>query len=216
MANVVNKILQILVPQDKKFIPLLKQASSNLVDVAVKLDEVANASKKEREALFEKVSELDVNSDKITREINLELSRNFLTPFDREDIHALNIAIGDVVDYLNDSANRINYYQVEDITKAIKKLTEVNIEACSLIEKGVDCLAGKKKLTHIAVVCKKIHELEVKADKIHDKAIADIFEKESDVKTIIKLKEVLSSLETATDKCKSVSNILESVMVKYS
>lgn len=216
MANVVNKILQILVPQDKKFIPLLKQASSNLVDVAVKLDEVANASKKEREALFEKVAELDVNSDKITREINLELSRNFLTPFDREDIHALNIAIGDVVDYLNDSANRINYYQVEDITKAIKKLTEVNIEACSLIEKGVDCLAGKKKLTHIAVVCKKIHELEVKADKIHDKAIADIFEKESDVKTIIKLKEVLSSLETATDKCKSVSNILESVMVKYS
>lgn len=216
MSNVINKILQILVPQDKKFIPLLKQASSNLVEVAVKLDEVANASKKEREALFEKVAELDVNSDKITREINLELSRNFLTPFDREDIHALNIAIGDVVDYLNDSANRINYYQVDDITKAIKKLTEVNVEACGLIEKGVDCLAGKKKLTHIAVVCKKIHELEVKADKIHDKAIADIFEKETDVKTIIKLKEVLSSLETATDKCKTVSNILESVMVKYS
>lgn len=216
MANVINKILQILVPQDKKFIPLLKQASSNLVEVAVKLDEVANASKKDRDAVFEKVAELDVNSDKIMREINLELSRNFLTPFDREDIHALNIAIGDVVDYLNDSANRIDYFQVDDITKSIKKLTEVNVEACTLIEKGVDCLAGKKKLTHIAVVCKKIHELEVKADKIHDKAIADIFEKETDVKTIIKLKEVLSSLETATDKCKTVSNILESVMVKYS
>lgn len=216
MANVINKILQILVPQDKKFIPLLKQASSNLVEVAVKLDEVANASKKDRDALFVKVAELDTASDKIMREINLELSRNFLTPFDREDIHALNIAIGDVVDYLNDSANRIEYFQVDDITKSIKKLTEVNVEACTLIEKGVDCLAGKKKLTHIAVVCKKIHELEVKADKIHDKAIADIFEKETDVKTIIKLKEVLSSLETATDKCKTVSNILESVMVKYS
>lgn len=216
MANIVNKVLQFLVPKDKKFIPLLKSAASNLVEVSVKLDEVANASKKERETLFEKLTALDVDSDKITREINLELSRNFLTPFDREDIHALNIAIGDVVDYLNDAANRMNYYQVDDVTKSIKKLTEVNMEACGLIEKGIDCLAGSKKLAHIAVICKKIHELEVKADKIHDKAIADIFEKETDAKTIIKYKEVLFSLETASDKCKSVSNILESVMVKYS
>lgn len=216
MANVVNKILQFLVPQDKKFIPLLKQASSNLVEVSIRVDEVANASKKERETLFAKMTDIEIKSDKITREINLELSRNFLTPFDREDIHALNIAIDDVVDYLSDAVNRINYYQVEDITKSIKKLSEVNVEACKLIQKGIDCLAGSKKLTHIAVICKKINELEVKADKIHDKAIADIFEKETDAKTIIKLKEVLFSLETATDKCKSVSNVLESVMVKYS
>lgn len=216
MANTINKILQFLVPKDKKFIPLLQSAANNLVEVSVKLDELSNAPKKEREAFFNKMDELDIESDKITREINLELSRNFLTPFDREDIHALNIAIGDVVDYLIDSANRMNFYQVEDVTKSIKKLTEVNMEACKLIQKGIDCLAGSKKLAHIAVVCKKINELEVKADKIHDKAIADIFEKETDAKTIIKYKEVLFSLETATDKCKSVANVLESVMVKYS
>lgn len=216
MANTINKILQFLVPKDKKFLPLLQSAANNLVEVSVKLDELSNAPKKEREAFFNKMNELDVESDKITREINLELSRNFLTPFDREDIHALNIAIGDVVDYLIDSANRMNFYQVEDVTKSIKKLTEVNMEACKFIQKGIDCLTGSKKLTHIAVVCKKINELEVKADKIHDKAIADIFEKETDAKTIIKYKEVLFSLETATDKCKSVANVLESVMVKYS
>lgn len=216
MANIVNKVLQFLVPKDKKFIPLLKSAASNLVEVSIKLDEVANSPKKERDSLFEKIDELDAKSDKLIREINLELSRNFLTPFDREDIHALNIAMDDVVDYLSDSAHRMNFYQLDDVTKAIKKLTEINVEACKLIEKGIDCLAGKKKLNHIAVICKKIHELEVRADKIHDKAIADIFEKETDAKTIIKYKEVLSSLETASDKCKSVSNVLESVMVKYS
>lgn len=216
MANIVNKVLQFLVPKDKKFIPLLKSAASNLAEVSMKLDEVANAPKKERDSLFEKIVELDAKSDRLIREINLELSRNFLTPFDREDIHALNIAMDDVVDYLSDSANRMNFYQLEDVTKAIKKLTEINAEACKLIEKGIDCLAGKKKLNHIAVICKKIHELEVRADKIHDKAIADIFEKETDAKTIIKYKEVLYSLETASDKCKSVSNVLESVMVKYS
>lgn len=216
MANVVNKILQFLVPKDKKFIPLLREAAANLVEVSLKIDETANASKKEREVLYADIEALEIESDKITREINLELSRNFLTPFDREDIHALNIAIDDVVDYLNDAANRMHYYQVDDVTKSIKKLTEINVEACKLIQRGIDCLAGSKKLTHIAVICKKVHELEVKADKIHDKAIADIFEKETDAKTIIKYKEVLFSLETASDKCKTVSNVLESVMVKYS
>lgn len=216
MANVINKILQFLVPKDTKFIPLLKQSATNLVNVAEKLDQLANASKKEREDLFTKLAELDQESDRLIREINLELGRNFITPFDREDIHALNIAIGDVVDYLVDSANRIEYYQLNDVTKSIKKLTEANLEGCKLISKGIDSLAGTKKLTHIAVVCKKINELEVKADKIHDKAVADIFENETDVKTIIKYKEVLSSLETATDKEKAVANVLESVMVKYS
>ena len=216
MANVINKILQFLVPKDTKFIPLLKQSATNLVNVAEKLDQLANASKKEREDLFTKLAELDQESDRLIREINLELGRNFITPFDREDIHALNIAIGDVVDYLVDSANRIEYYQLNDVTKSIEKLTEANVEGCKLISKGIDSLAGTKKLTHIAVVCKKINELEVKADKIHDKAVADIFENETDVKTIIKYKEVLSSLETATDKEKAVANVLESVMVKYS
>lgn len=216
MANVINKILQLLVPKDGKFIPLLKQSATNLVNVAEKVDELANASKKEREDLFTKLAELDQESDRLIREINLELSRNFITPFDREDIHSLNIALGDVVDYLIDAANRIEYYQLNDVTKSIKKLTEANVEGCKLISKGIDSLAGKKKLTHIAVVCKKINELEVKADKIHDKAVADIFENETDVKTIIKYKEVLSSLETATDKEKAVANVLESVMVKYS
>lgn len=216
MAKILNKILHFLVPKENKFIPLLKEASSNLVEVSVHLDELVNVAKKEREELFEKLTLLDDESERITRNINLELSRNFLTPFDREDIHALNIAMNDVVDYLNDAANRMIFYQVDDVTKSIKKLTVVNVDACKLIHKGIDCLAGNKKLTHINVICKKIHDLEVKADKIHDKSIAEIFEKETDVKTIIKYKEVLSALETATDKCKSVSNILESIMVKYS
>lgn len=216
MANVINKILQFLVPKDTKFIPLLKSSASNLVNVAEKLDELANAGKKEREELFIKLRNLDSESDRLIRDINLELSRNFITPFDREDIYALNIALGDVVDYLNDSANRFHYFKLTDATKPIKKLTALNVEAAKLIAKGIESLAGTKKLENIAVICKKIHELEIKADKIHDKSIAEIFENETDVKTIIKYKEVLSALETASDKCKLVANVLESVMVKYS
>lgn len=216
MAQVLNKVLQFLVPKDKKFIPLLEKAGKTLVKVSSTLNDLVNGPIEERDSKFELLSKLDDESGKITREINLELSRNFLTPFDREDIHELNVTINDVVDFLNDAGNRMMIYSVDDVTKSIKRLTEINLEACQLIKKGIECLAGNKKLTHIAVICKKINELEEKADKVYDKSIAKIFDKEKDAKNIIKYKEVLSALEEATDRCKNVSNILESVMVKYS
>lgn len=215
MSKTINNILQFLVPKDTKFIPLLEKASLNLLEIANTLDQLVNVPKVEREDYFNKIERLEVEGDELVRQVNLELQRNFLTPFDREDIHALIRTIDDTSDYLCDAATRMNLYNVDDITKAIRKLTEINFEACQLIKKGVECLAGNKKLTHIAVVCKKINELELRADKIHDKSVAEIFEKENDFKTVIKYKEVLTALETATDKSKEVSNVLEGVMVKY-
>ncbi len=215
MSKTINNILQFLVPKDTKFIPLLEKASANLLEIASTLDHLVNVPKVEREDYFNKIDRLEQEGDNLVRQVNLELQRNFLTPFDREDIHALITTIDDTSDYLCDAATRMNLYQVDDITKAIRKLTEINFESCQLIKKGVECLAGSKKLTHIAVICKKIHELELKADKVHDKSVAELFEKENDFKTVIKYKEVLTALETATDKTKVVSNVLEGVMVKY-
>jgi uncharacterized protein Yka (UPF0111/DUF47 family) len=106
-------------------------------------------------------------------------------------------------------------YQVDKITKSIRKLTEINLEACQLIGVTVKEL---KVMNHkiIKETCKKINKLESKADVVFDKAVADIFENESDAKNIIKYKEVLSALESASDKCKSVSNIMEQISVKHS
>lgn len=215
MSKTLNNILQFLVPKDTKFIPLLEKASTNLLEIASTLDTLVNVPKGEREDYYNKIDRLEHAGDELVRQVNLELQRNFLTPFDREDIHALITTIDDTSDYLCDAATRMHLYNVEDITKAIRKLTEINFEACQLIKRGVECLAGNKKLTHIAVICKKIHELELKADKVHDKSVAEIFENENDFKTVIKYKEVLTALETATDKTKVVSNVLEGVMVKY-
>ena len=215
MSNPINKLLQFLVPKDTKFMPLFEKSSQQLLDIATTLDQAINSPKKEREEYFKKIDRLEAACDETVREVNLELQRNFLTPFDREDIHALIRAIDDTSDSLCDAASRFQLYQVEDITKSIRKLTEINQECCQLIKKGIGCLAGSKKLAHIAVICKKLNELELKADKIHDKSIAEIFENEADVKTVIKYKEVLAALETATDKAKDVSNVLEGIMVKY-
>lgn len=211
-----NSIFQFLVPKDKKFFPLLEQASQNLVLLAEKLHEAVNTSGKEREEFLLEIERLENVIEGIVHQTNLELSRNFITPFDREDIHSLISAIDNVADYMYDAANRMRLYQVEKITKSIRKMTEINLEACQLIDEAIGSLKGMKNLKRISECCKKINKLESKSDNVFDRAVADIFNNEKDVLNVIKYKEVLSALEAATDKCKGVANVLESITVKHS
>lgn len=211
-----NNIFQFLVPKDKKFFPLFEQAASNLVLLATTLHEAVNVPKTEREEYFKKVEELEATLEEITHKTHLELSKNFITPFDREDIYALVKAMDNVADFMHGAASRMRLYQVDKITKSIRKLTEINVEACQLIQIGIKELKDMKNHKAIKDTCKKINKLESKADSVFDKAVADIFENETDVKNIIKYKEVLSALESASDKCKSVSNVMEQISVKHS
>jgi len=212
----INSIFQFLVPKDKKFFPLFEEASTNLIQLASILHEAVNLPLKERNALFEKIDELEQKGEDITRQTSLELSRNFITPFDREDIYSLITSIDNVADNLHGASSRMKLYQVDKITKSIRKLTDINLEACQNIDIAVKELKSFKKIKIITDACSKINKLESKSDSVYNKAVADIFENETDVKNIIKYKEVLSSLETATDKCKSVASILESIAVKHS
>ncbi len=211
-----NHFFQFLVPKDKIFFPLFEQASSNLIVLAETLHDAVNAPKLERDDYFRKIEELEIAIETITHKTHLELSKNFITPFDREDIHSLIKAIDNVADYMHSAASKMRLYQVEKITKSIRKLTEINLEACQLIGKAVQELHNLDNLKSIGEICIKINRLESKADAVFDKAVADIFENEVDAKNIIKYKEVLSALESASDKCKSVSNVLEQISVKHS
>ncbi len=212
----INSIFQFLVPKDKNFFPLFEKASANLVQLASILHEAVNLPSKERDVLFQKIDELEQKGEDITRQTNLELSRNFITPFDREDIHALITSIDNVADNLHGASSRMRLYQVDKITKSIRKLTEINLEACQYIDVAVQELRDLKKMKNITSACSKISKLESKSDSVYDKAVADLFENENDAKNIIKYKEVLSVLETATDKCKRVASVLESISVKHS
>ena len=211
-----NNLFQFFVPKDKKFFPLFEQASANLIVLAETLHDAVNAPKEEREDYYKKIEELEATIEEITHKTHLELSRNFITPFDREDIHSLIKSLDNVADYMHSAASKMRLYQVEKITKSIRKLTEINLEACQLIGLGIKELKDMKDHKAIKDTCKKINKLESKADSVFDKAVADIFENESDAKNIIKYKEVLSALESASDKCKSVSNVMEQISVKHS
>ena len=166
----INSIFQFLVPKDKKFFPLFEQASLNLVVLAETLHEAVNAPKEEREEYYKKIEEIEVTIEEITHKTHLELSRNFITPFDREDIHSLIKAIDNVADYMHSAASKMRLYQVEKITKSIRKLTEINLEACQLIAVGIKEL---KEMNHKSIkeTCKKINKLESKADSVFDKAV---------------------------------------------
>ncbi|MEY3498763.1 MAG: hypothetical protein RL308_432 [Bacteroidota bacterium] len=212
----VNSIFQFLMPKDKKFFPLFEEASSNLILIASHLHEAVNLPLKEREEIFQKIFDLEQKIEDITRKTNLELSSNFITPFDREDIYSLITAIDNVAGNLNGAASRMKLYHVDKITKSIRKLTEINLEACQNIDVAVRELRNLKKIKNITDACARINKLENKSDNVYDKAVAELFENETDAKNIIKYKEVLSVLESATDKCKSAASILESIAVKHS
>ncbi|OYU79650.1 MAG: phosphate transport regulator [Flavobacterium sp. BFFFF1] len=212
----VNNFFQFLVPKDKKFFPLFEQATANMILMASTLHEVVNMQPSERHEHFLKIEEMEQAGEEITRKINLELSKNFITPFDREDIYALTKAIDNISGNIYGASSRMRLYHIEKITKSIRKLTEINLEACQNIDLAVKELKDLKKIKRITDACARINKLENKSDTVYDKAVADLFENENDAKNIIKYKEVLSVLESAADRCKSASNVLESIAVKHS
>jgi uncharacterized protein Yka (UPF0111/DUF47 family) len=211
-----KNILNFFSPKDKTFFPLFEEATNKLTKMSDALHEGVNASKGDRESYFKKIDELFDSIEKISHKMNIELSKNFITPFDREDIHALMSTIEDVASNLQEASNRIRMYQVEKITKSIRKITEINLEACDHIAKSVMELKDMKNFKNIFDSVKKINKLDRKSDSVFERAVADIFENETDAKNVIKYKEVLASLDKASDKCKAVARVLEAVAVKHS
>jgi uncharacterized protein len=212
-------IFQYLVPKDKIFHPLFTKASADLVSLSENLHEAVNISKGEKENridYYKNVEQLVVDIENMTHQMNLELSKNFITPFDREDIHLLITSINEVANNIYNASNRMRLYNVGKINKSIRKLTEINVEACSQINIGVIELKNMRDHKKINDAVKKIYKLESKADALFDKAVSDLFENETDAINIIKYKEVLSALHHATDNCKIVARTLESISVKHS
>lgn len=212
----INRFLQFLVPKDKKFFPLFHEFSKLLVGMASTLHEAVNVKSSERDVFFEKLEKLDERCEKLAHKINLELSKNFLTPFDREDIYALTNTMSEVSDYIDASGKRMRIYQVEKVKKPIRRITAANLEACENIQKAIVALEGFKDLPTVLKCCERINKLENKVDNIYDKEIYEIFDQYEDVKEIIKYKEVFSALENASDRCKYVADVLESISVKHS
>lgn len=211
MAN----LFSFLIPQERKFFPLFEKASSNLLETAKVLHQMVNTPEPEkRKDMLREIEKLEHIGDSVTHEIFTELGTTFITPFDREDIHALTSALDDVVDFIHGSAKRMEMYKVQLPEANISKFAELIEKSSNELHIAVSELKDLKNVDLIKAACVRINSIENHADDVFDSAIARLFEEEKNAVEIIKMKEVFSVLETATDKCEDAANVLESVIVK--
>lgn len=210
-----NSIFNFFSPKDKLFQPLFEQAGNNLVKISSALVETVNTADhaKRREHIRE-VEKLEQAGDDITHAIFLGLGKTFITPFDREDIHALISALDDIADYIYAAGINVDLYNIKTINKATIKLAQLLFEMCTDLDMAIKELKNFRNTKLIADVCLRINAGESKADKICNTAVAILFDDEVDAIELIKQKEVLQMLEMAADKCDDAANILESILIK--
>jgi len=210
-------ILSYFLPKDKVFYSLFEEASDNLQDIAKKLVQVVNEPEfNKRGVLIKEMEDIEHKNDEVTHKIFIELGRNFITPFDREDIHALASALDDIADYIYSAAKKINFYKVDPISdQGIQKTAEAIKEAVAAVKDAVMELRNLKNTQKIIECVIKINSIENSADDIFDMSIERLFESDVDAKELIKRREIYQVMETATDKCEDAGNVIESIVVKY-
>src|ERR1700761_8438309 len=165
-----NSIFQYFVPKDKKiFFPLFEQAASNVVTIATVLVEAVNSPNQIiREELYKQIDRLESKGDELTHQIYLELGKNFITPFDREDIHALATAIDDVADNIQGAANRMSLDRIDECNDSLRKLCDLILQGSVVLEKAVRELKDLRNVRLIADSCIRINSAENQADLVFD------------------------------------------------
>ncbi len=212
-----NKVFSYFIPKDRVFYDLFIKDAQNLVAVSEVFVELVNATDAaKKDELAKKIADLEHVGDDITHSIFTALSTNFITPFDREDIHYLATSLDDIVDFIHGSATRLTLYKVEECTPAMKKLAEILVKQTKEIDIAIQNMRGMENITRIREALVRINSLENNADDVFDEAVSNLFLMERDAVKIIKVKEVLSNMETATDKCEDVANVIESIIIKAS
>ena len=158
------------------------------------------------------IKEMEHACDGLTRSIIDRLNRTFVTPLDREDIHALAISLDDVMDAIDAAAAVMRLYKIPHVRPGARRLAEI---VCESMDRITEALAALEKRKGVLELAARINQLEREADRVHQDSIVSLFDQESDPIVVIKWKEILDFLEAATDRCEDVGNLLEGVVVKH-
>lgn len=212
-----NAILKIFLPKDRIFYSLFEEVVINLETMGKDFLEALNETNIEkRNAIFKKLEDGEHKNDLITHRIFVELGQNFITPFDREDIHQLAMALDDIADYMYASSNKIINYGVHSIDEYMKEMAMIAHKSTVALGVAVRELRNMKKLVQINEACVTINSLENEADELLDKALLHLFSGAFEPVDIIKLKDVYQDMEVVSDKCEDAANVIESIIIKYS
>ncbi len=211
-----NIFAKFLAPKNKVFYELFEKSADNVKLMGQLLAQVTSESDFDRrQTLISQMEDVEHANDELTHLLFTELGRNFITPFDREDIHYLASALDDVADYIFATAKKINFYRVNPNDIGIHKLAEIIVQSTNEVRTAIGELRDMKNMRMITDSLVKINSLENEADDIFDMSIERLFATENDAKELIKKREIYQVMETATDKCEDAANVIESIIVKY-
>lgn len=210
-----------LLPREGNFFEMFNQHAERIVEAARAFEQlVANYNDLHlREQYNRDVDNAERAADRVTHDVNRLIHKTFITPIDREQIHKLINTMDDVADLIQDCAETMALYDVRHMTEEISRLTTLSVKGCERLKDAVKFLG---KIADPAVAestlktCEEIDRIESDADRVMRSAMSKLFREEPDVREVIKLKAIYELLETVTDKCEDVANVIEGIVLENS
>lgn len=202
------------IPREEKFFDLFEEGAQNMVKAAQGLKEMVDTWE-DVEGKVGEITELEHHGDTITHQIMAQLHRTFVTPFDREDIALLAHSLDDVTDFIHAAADAMLIYKVDPPNQRAKELADIIVQATAEVERAMPELRNRAGLRQIPTRCVEINRLENMADRVFRSAMGELFNDSSDMAQVIKWREVYAHMESATDRCEDVANVLEGVALKH-
>lgn len=202
-----------LMPTEGKFFELFIQhadlcvkGGKEMVSLMTTFDDLENR--------VHAIESLEKQADKVTHATLEMLHKTFITPLDRDDIHQLITRMDDILDLMEDAAQTVSLYDIKQITPEAKRLAELCLSCCEKVRASVGLLHNMKNAREILGICAEIDRLESDADHVMRAAMSKLFREEPDVRNLIKLKAIYEILESVTDRCEDVANIIEGIIVE--
>ncbi|MCB9183802.1 MAG: DUF47 family protein [Flavobacteriales bacterium] len=211
-----DALLNLFKPRDRVFFFHFEASAANVLKMSEDLMAIMNTEPgAQRTALLERLEIAERANDDLTHTIFTDLARNFITPIDREDIHSLATSLDDVADFILASAKNIELFGVRKPDETCVELARLVNEGCLIVQMAVQNLRHMHKSNAHMEFVVQINSMENQADEVFDRAIQKLFANQKDPIELIRLRDLYSTLELATDKCEDVGNVLESIMLKY-
>ncbi len=209
-ASTLGAVRLRLIPREERFFDLFVEDAANVLGAA-RLFEAMLRTYDAPEQRAREIRDAEHRGDELSHEIGRRLESTFVTPFDREEIHALISALDDVIDFIEESADTFILYRIEAPTAVAIQQAAIIVKQCEQLHEALSNLRGFKGLERYWI---EVHRLENEGDQLARKAIADLFSG-GDAIEIIKWKDVYAQLEAAIDKCEDVANIIERITIKH-
>lgn len=201
-----------LLPREDQYFTLFTEMAGKIEEASAILVEMFDSKDGDYTAYKTRIKDVEHGCDELTHQITNKLNKSFITPFDREDIYTLAVAMDDICDYIDAGVRAIVMYDIREQNDHSRQLARIIKDLGVEIKGAVSVLSRPNGITERF---KEIHRLENEADDVYFRAIGQLFKEEKDPITLIKWKELYEILENATDRCESVANIIESIVLKH-